>query len=148
MTQGNSDGVDSMAAHIAKLDALLHRERGIHVTVLCHPQGFEWMMFDAPLRQPKAIARRIEKGQAERIDELRKLRQYHPKLWARLLEMDDRAKAQFGVGPLGQFKQRWSVGQLEARFSREEMEGAHEAPVSSGHFEKNQKEGDPSARPC
>ncbi|NBK80669.1 hypothetical protein D5272_19575, partial [bacterium D16-76] len=32
-----------MAAHIAKLDALLYRERGIHITTLRHPHGFEWL---------------------------------------------------------------------------------------------------------
>ena len=32
-----------MEAHIAKLDDLLYRERGIHITTLRHPHGFEWM---------------------------------------------------------------------------------------------------------
>ena len=35
----------------------------------------------------------------------------------------DRARAQFGPGPLGQFKQNWSVERLEERFAREEKEG-------------------------
>ena len=34
-----------MEAHIAKLDDLLYRERGIHIATLRHPHGFEWMMF-------------------------------------------------------------------------------------------------------
>ena len=34
-----------MEAHIAKLDELLFRERGIHITTLRHPHGFEWLMF-------------------------------------------------------------------------------------------------------
>lgn len=55
----------------------------------------------------------------QRIDELRKLRRHHPELWARLRNMDDRARAMFGAGPLGQFKQNWSVAQLEERFSQE-----------------------------
>ena len=37
-----------MEAHIAKLDAFLYQERGIHITTLRHPHGFEWLMFDVP----------------------------------------------------------------------------------------------------
>ncbi len=58
----------------------------------------------------------------QRIDELRKLRIHHPALWARLREMDDRARAQFGPNPLGRFKENWSVEALEERFAREEKE--------------------------
>ena len=58
----------------------------------------------------------------QRIDELRKLRLHHPELWSRLLEMDERARAQFGTGPLGQFKTRWSVAELDARFAAEESQ--------------------------
>ena len=210
-----------MEAHIAKLDELLFRERGIHITTLRDPYGFEWMMFEAPLFKKSAIMRRMEKkmpltgygwpgykvrwctGQLkthliakevnrlkedrnavsyigiaadeswrckddpqlcyplvewgtteaqalqicyahgfdwgglyeiyhrascwccplQRISELRKLRRHHPELWARLREMDDRARAQFGPGPLGQFMKHWSVAQLEARFAREEAKG-------------------------
>lgn len=57
----------------------------------------------------------------QRIDELRKLRKHHPELWNRLKELDQRALAQFGVGPLGQFKKNWSVERLEERFHREEQ---------------------------
>ena len=211
-----------MEAHIAKLDDLLFRERGIHITTLRHPNGFEWLMLDAPMRQKRAIDRRIAKGQPltgygwpamrirwctgqlklhlmskevnrlkkeknalhhigiaadeahrckddphnryplvewgiteaqalqicynrgfdwgglyeiyhrascwccplQRIDELRKLRRHHPELWARLRDMDDRARAMFGLGPLGQFKKDWSVARLEERFAREEAKGA------------------------
>ena len=52
-----------MEAHIAKLDDLLFRERGIHITTLRHPHGFEWLMFDVPQQQKRAIERRIAKGQ-------------------------------------------------------------------------------------
>ena len=52
-----------MEAHIAKLDEHLYRERGIHITILRHPHGFEWLMFDAPMQQERAIARRIAMGQ-------------------------------------------------------------------------------------
>ena len=210
-----------MEAHIAKLDGLLYRERGIHITTLRHPKGFEWLMLDAPIRQERAIARRIAMGQPltgygwpamrirwctgqlkthlmekevnrlkkekhglhhigiaadeahrckddpqnryplvewgiteaqalqicydrgydfgglyeiyhrascwccplQRIDELRKLRTHHPELWARLRDLDNRAREMYGPGPLGQFKKDWSVERLEARFAREEKEG-------------------------
>lgn len=210
-----------MEAHIAKLDDLLYRERGIHITTLRHPHGFEWLMLDAPMQQERAIARRIANGQPltgygwpamrirwctgqlkthlmskevnrlkkekcglhyigiafdeahrckddpqnryplvewriteaqalqicydrgydfgglyeiyhrtscwccplQRIGDLRNLRKHHPELWARLRDMDNRARAMYGPGPLGQFKKDWSVERLEERFSREEKEG-------------------------
>jgi hypothetical protein len=58
----------------------------------------------------------------QRIGELKKLRRHHPELWRRLLDMDNRARAMFGPGPLGQFKQNWSVARLEERFAREDAE--------------------------
>lgn len=57
----------------------------------------------------------------QRIDELRKLRHHHPELWARLLDMDNRAREQFGPGPLGQFKKNWSVQRLDERFAKEDV---------------------------
>ena len=204
-----------MEAHIARLDDLLCRERGIHITVLRHPRGFEWMMFDEPKQQRRCLERRARlgvppygngwpgvkvrwctgqlkthrisrelnrlKGQYQlqqyvgiaadeawrcknlnyplvdwgiteaqalqicydrgydfgglyeiyhrascwccpfqRIGELRNLRRHHPELWARLLDMDIRARTQFGPGPLGQFKKNWSVARLEERFAKED----------------------------
>lgn len=206
-----------MYEHLDKMDALLHRERGIGITYLRHPKGFEYLMFNVPQQQERAIARRIEKGQAltgygwpsmmvrwctgqlkahpmdstvntlkgqhsisryigiaadeqkrikkekyplvewgvseadalqycykhgfnwsglyeiyhrcscwccplQRIGELRKLRQHHPELWQRLRDMDNLARKQFGPGPLGQFKERWSVEALEERFAVEEQQ--------------------------
>jgi 3'-phosphoadenosine 5'-phosphosulfate sulfotransferase (PAPS reductase)/FAD synthetase len=206
-----------MYEHLAKMDAYLYRERGIHITTLRHPHGFEWMMFEAPLVKQPAIDRRIALGQPlqgygwpgmkvrwctgqlkthlmrletnrlkgaydalhyvgiaadeahrcksevyplvewgiteaealqicydrgfdfgglyeiyrrascwccplQRIDELRKLRKHHPELWAHLWEMDNRACAKFGPGPLGQFKQNWSVARLDNRFALENAE--------------------------
>ena len=58
----------------------------------------------------------------QRIDELRKLRRYHPQLWTKLLDMDDRALAQFGHNALGRFKDHWTVAELEERFSAEDRE--------------------------
>lgn len=52
-----------MYAHLAKLDEHLYRERGLHITTLRHPQGFEYLMFDAPQQQERAIERRIANGQ-------------------------------------------------------------------------------------
>ena len=203
-----------MYEHLAKLDEYLFRERGIHITTLRHPKGFEYLMFD----QPKVRARTLEKrerlglppygngwpgikvrwctGQLkthlierevrrlkrekdavhyvgiaadeawrckeetyplvdwgvteaqalqicydrgfdfgglyriyrrascyccpfQRLNELRNLRRYHPELWKRLRELDERARAQFGPGPLGQFKPNWSVEALEKRFAAE-----------------------------
>ena len=59
----------------------------------------------------------------QKIGNLRNLRRHHPELWAWLLDMDNRAREMFGPGPLGQFKQNWSVERLEERFAREEKEG-------------------------
>ena len=56
----------------------------------------------------------------QRIDELRKLRRHHPELWAKLMEMDNRAIAQYGHNPLGQFKKDWTVAALDARFAAEQ----------------------------
>ncbi len=204
-----------MYRHLEKMDALLYRERGIHITTLRDPHSFEWYMCEAPLVKPTAIDRRIVNGQPltgygwpgmkvrwctgklkthlirkevnrlkgkhnclqyigiaadeagrcknevyplvewgvteaealqicfdrgfdfgglyniyrrascwccplQRIDELRKLRRHHPELWARLLDMDNRAREMFGPGPLGQFKQNWSVKRLGERFALED----------------------------
>lgn len=58
----------------------------------------------------------------QRIEELRQLRRHHPELWQRLRGMDERAIAQFGNNPLGQFKQNWTVEKLEQRFAAEEAQ--------------------------
>ena len=43
-----------------------------------------------------------------------------PEELQKLLELDRRALAQFGTGPLGQFKQNWSVKRLDTRFAEED----------------------------
>ncbi len=209
-----------MNAHMDKLDDYLYRNRGIHITVLRHPKGFEYLMFDEPKVKPGAIEKRKKMGiplcgngwpgvrvrwctgqlkthlltkegnrlrqekniihyigiaadEAHRckldkdkryplvewgiteadalkicyehgfdfgglyeiyhrascfccpfqtVNELRNLRHYHPDLWARLLDMDNRARAQFGPGPLGQFKKNWSVERFEERFAQEDKQ--------------------------
>ncbi len=206
-----------MYEHLAKVDEHLFRERGIHITTLRHPHGFEWLMFDEPKQKKASLENRarlgippygngwpgirvrwctgqlkthliskevnrlkkeknalhyigiaydeaqrcktdehnryplVEWGITEtealqicydrgfdwgglyeiyhrcscwccpfqRIDGLRKLRQYHPELWARLLNMDRRAVAQYGYTPLGRFKENWTVAQLDERFAKE-----------------------------
>ena len=203
-----------MYEHLAKLDEYLFRERGIHITTLRHPKGFEYLMFDQPKVKASSLEKRARLGlppygngwpgvkvrwctgqlktrliekevrrlkreknavhyvgiaadeawrckeekyplvdwgvteaQAlqicydrgfdfgglyriyrrascwlcplQRISELRNLRRYHPELWKRLRELDERARAQFGPGPLGQFKPNWSVEALEKRFATE-----------------------------
>lgn len=206
-----------MYDHLKKVDEFLFYSRGIHITFLRHPRGFEYLMFDDPKQKPQSIANRqrlgipvygngwpgikvrwctgqlkthlitkevnrlkkernalhyigiavdeakrckeeqyplvdwkITEAQAlqicydrgfdfgglyeiyhrascwccpfQRISELRKLRRHHPELWVRLQELDQRAYMQFGDTPLGQFKQNWSVADLERRFRSEEIQ--------------------------
>lgn len=206
-----------MEAHVAKMDDFLYRERGLHITTLRHPKGFEWLMFEEPKVKQSSIDNRnrlgvslygngwpgmkvrwctgqlktklidkevkrikgehnalnyvgiaadeahrckkevyplVEWGITEaealqicydrgfdfgglyeiyrrascwccplqRIDELRKLRLHHPELWVRLMAMDNRAREMYGPGPLGQFKQNWSVERLEERFAQEDLQ--------------------------
>ena len=208
-----------MYEHLAKLDDYLYKNCGIRITVLRHPKGFEWLMFDVPQQKQSAIERRIENHQSlngygwpgvhirwctgqlkthliskeinrikqkrnaiqyigiaadeakrckddkkikyllvewgiteeqalqicyehgfdfgglykiynrascwccpfQRIGELRKLRSHHPELWARLLEMDRRALAQFGDTPLGWFRKGWTIQKLDERFAEEAL---------------------------
>lgn len=51
-----------MYEHLAKLDEHLFQERGIHLTTLRHPHGFEWLMFEEPKQKQSAIERRIKNG--------------------------------------------------------------------------------------
>ena len=206
-----------MYRHWDQVEQVLYRERGLHLTILRHPKGFEWLMFDQPKEKEssielrtklgvplygngwpgfkvrwctgqlkthlinKAVSRlrkeyqilhyvgiafdeqdRIKKEQyplvkwkitekqalqicydrgfdwgglyeiyhrcscwccpLQRIDELRKLRRHHPQLWAKLMELDERALSQFGKNALGQFKQNWTVAALEERFAAEDQE--------------------------
>lgn len=53
-----------MYEHLAKVDNHLYRERGLHITTLCYPQGFEYLMFEIPIRQKRALERRIANGQS------------------------------------------------------------------------------------
>lgn len=51
-----------MYQHIEKVDEYLFRERGIHIHVLRHPHGFEWLMFEEPKKRSSALERRIQAG--------------------------------------------------------------------------------------
>ena len=51
-----------MYRHIEKVDAYLFRERGLHIHVLRHPRGFEWLMFEEPKQKKSAVERRIRDG--------------------------------------------------------------------------------------
>ena len=228
-----------MYEHLDKMDGYLFQERGIHLTTLRHPKGFEWLMFDEPKQKQSSIENRKRLGVSlygngwpgvkvrwctgqlkthlitkevnrlkgkyhalhyvgiaadepkrikhdryplvdwgitekealqicydrgynwgglyeiyhrcscwccplQRIDELRKLRHHHPELWRKLREMDERALAQFGHNPLGQFKANGTVGGLEQRFAAEDAQVSvfdHSGKEDS----MNQKKNDPKA---
>ena len=51
-----------MYEHLAKVDEFLFRERGIHITTLRHPQGFEYLMFEKPMEKPRSIEKRQRLG--------------------------------------------------------------------------------------
>ena len=51
-----------MYEHMEKLDGLLYRERGIHITTLRHPKGFEWLMFEEPKVKQSSIENRQRLG--------------------------------------------------------------------------------------
>lgn len=51
-----------MYEHMQKLDGLLYRERGIHITTLRHPKGFEWLMFEEPKVKQSSIENRQRLG--------------------------------------------------------------------------------------
>lgn len=205
-----------MYGHLEQLEKHLQRERGLSITILRHPQGFEYLMFEEPKQKAASIANRKQMGvplcgngwpgirvrwctgqlkthliakevnqlKAEknalhyvgiaadeaqrckgdqyplvewgitesealqhcyargfrignlyeiyhrascwccpfqRIGELRKLRRHHPELWQQLMDMDNRALAQFGQTPLGRFKENWTVDQLDKRFAKEDL---------------------------
>ena len=51
-----------MYEHLARVDAYLYEKRGLHITTLRHPKGFEWLMFDEPKKKPSTIERRLRLG--------------------------------------------------------------------------------------
>ena len=51
-----------MYEHLAKLDEHLYRERGIHLTTLRHPKGFEYLMFEEKKQKPSSIENREKLG--------------------------------------------------------------------------------------
>ena len=51
-----------MYQHLARVDAYLYQQRGLHITTLRHPKGFEWLMFEEPKQKEASILRRKEAG--------------------------------------------------------------------------------------
>ena len=51
-----------MYDHIRKVDDYLYRERGIHITMLRHPKGFEYLMFEEEKQKPSSIENRQRLG--------------------------------------------------------------------------------------
>ena len=51
-----------MYRHWDKLDQVLYQERGIRLTILRHPKGFEWLMFDEPKEKLKTLQTREALG--------------------------------------------------------------------------------------
>lgn len=51
-----------MYQHLDRLDEFLFHERGIHLTTLRHPQGFEWLMFYEPKQKQTSIEQRQKLG--------------------------------------------------------------------------------------
>lgn len=51
-----------MYEHLQKVDDYLFRERGLHITTLRHPHGFEWLMFDEPKQKQSSIENRLRLG--------------------------------------------------------------------------------------
>lgn len=51
-----------MYEHLAKVDDYLFRERGLHITRLRHPMGFEWMMFEEPKQRKASLENRARYG--------------------------------------------------------------------------------------
>lgn len=48
--------------HLKKVDRFLYQHRGIHITYLRHPKGFEYMMFDDPKKRASTIETRRKLG--------------------------------------------------------------------------------------
>lgn len=51
-----------MYQHLARVDAYLYQQRGLHITTLRHPKGFERLMFEEPKQKEASILRRKEAG--------------------------------------------------------------------------------------
>lgn len=51
-----------MYRHWDKIDQVLYQERGIHLTILRHPKGFEWLMFDQPKEKLETLENRAKLG--------------------------------------------------------------------------------------
>ena len=54
-----------MYAHWERVEAHLYQKRGIRLTVLSHPKGFEWLMFDDPWKRLAEYAGSLVYGTAQ-----------------------------------------------------------------------------------
>ena len=55
-----------MYEHLQKLDDYLFAERGLHLTWLRHPKGFEWLMFEEK-KQRSASMPQVSRGNGSAI---------------------------------------------------------------------------------
>lgn len=62
MTADTGMEFPEMYSHLQKVDEYLHRERGLHITTLKHPKGFEWLMFEQPKIKASSLAKRERLG--------------------------------------------------------------------------------------
>lgn len=78
-----------------------------HALQYCYDKGFDWDGLYKIFRRCSCWCCPLQ-----RIGELKKLRTHYPKLWQHLIDMDERS--------INQFKENYSVQQLEKRFSMED----------------------------
>ena len=62
MTADTGMEFPDMYEHLQKVDEYLHRERGLHITMLKHSQSFEYLMFEQPKISASALAKRKSLG--------------------------------------------------------------------------------------
>ena len=99
LTEARRIDEDVMGFFFASGDKMCIRDRGIteaQALQSCYDRGFDFSGLYEIYHRASCWCCPFQ-----RIDELRKLRKHHPELWEKLLELDRRALAQFGTGPLG-----------------------------------------------
>ena len=75
----------------------------------CYNHGFDWSGLYEQFRRVSCWCCPLQS-----LNELRKLRKFHPELWRKLLKMDDMVEHKF--------KPDWSVRHLEQRFAMEDRQ--------------------------
>ena len=51
-----------MYRHWDQVEQYLFQKRGLKLTILRHPKGFEWLMFDEPKMKPSSLENRARQG--------------------------------------------------------------------------------------